>query len=72
MSEERLFTAEEVARLQESEVRVVLKGLLRNLTEVRKQRGMIEDGAPLARRMQIRGEIEGLNIAISAVRRRIR
>lgn len=59
-------------RHAEAEVKAVLKGLLRNLTDVRRQRGMIEDGAPLARKLQMRGEIEGLNIAITAVRRRIR
>lgn len=69
---ENLYTEAEVARLQDSEVRTVLKGLLRNLTDVRRQRGVIEDDAPLARKLQMRGEIEGLNIAISAVKRRIR
>lgn len=72
MSEELEFTSKDMESWAEQEVRKVLKSLLRNLTEVRKQRGMIEDGAPLARKMQIRGEVEGLNIAISAVRRRIR
>lgn len=59
-------------RHAEAEVKAVLKGLLRNLTDVRRQRGVIEDGAPLARKLQVRGEIEGLNIAISAVKRRLR
>lgn len=59
-------------RHAEAEVKAVLKGLLRTLEHVRHQRGVIEDGAPLARKLQVRGEIEGLNIAISAVKRRIR
>ncbi len=72
MSEERLYTEKEVARLQAQEAKLVLKGLLRNLEDVRRQRGTVEDGAPLARKLQVRGEIEGLNIAIAAVKRRIR
>lgn len=74
MSEERLYTAEEVARLQESEVRNVLKGLLRNLTDVRNQRGAAPLELPRDRSVQLQrmAEIEGLNIAIAAVRRRIR
>lgn len=69
---ENLYTEAEVAGLQESEAKLVLKGLLRNLEDVRRQRGAVEEGAPLARKLQVRGEIEGLNIAIYAIKRRIR
>jgi len=71
---EGLYTKGEVARLQEAEVRTVMKGLLRNLTDVRNQRGAAKLSLPSERTVQIRrmGEIEGLNIAITAVRRRIR
>ena len=69
-----LYTEEEVARLQDSEVRLILKGLLRNLTDVRTQRGATPIKLPEGRDQQLKrmGEIEGLNIAIAAVRRRIR
>lgn len=65
MSEERLYTEAEVAHLQQSEVQIILKGLLRNLTEVRNQQAQ---GTAADRN----GVVDGLNIAISAVRRRIR
>lgn len=55
----------EVARLQQSEVQLILKGLLRNLTDVRDQQAK---GAGAHRN----GVVDGLNIAISAVRRRMR
>ena len=73
MSEE-LYTAEQVAHLQQSEVQLILKGLLRNLTEVRAQRGAERISLPEGRGQQLKrmGEIDGLNIAIAAVRRRIR
>lgn len=78
MSEERLYTAEEVARLQDTEVKLVLKGLLRNLEDVRTQRGASLQGSLVLAssagryRERQRGEIEGLNIAIAAIKRRIR
>ena len=59
-------------RHAKAEVKAALKGLLRNLEDVRRQRGAVDEGAPLARKLQRRGEIEGLNIAISAIKRRIR
>lgn len=59
----------DVARLQDSEVQLILKGLLRNLTEVRQQQ--LAEPEHL-RTMRKQGTIEGLNIAIAAVRRRIR
>ena len=64
----------EVAQAQDSEVNIILKGLLRNLTEVRKQRGATPVNLPEGRAQQLRrmGEIEGLNIAIAAITRRIR
>jgi hypothetical protein len=63
---ERLYTEEEVARLQESEVKIVLEGLLRNLQDVRAQRAA--GSLPGVRQ----GEIWGLDTAIKAVRRRLR
>lgn len=66
MSEERLYTDREVAQLQDSEVQVILKGLLRNLTQVREQ----QSKGPAGQHRD--GVIDGLNIAISAVRRRVR
>jgi hypothetical protein len=73
VSEERLYTAEEVARLQDTEVKLVLKGLLRNLEDVRTQRGVSQGGKQNhILRERMRGEIEGLNIAIAAIKRRIR
>lgn len=59
---QQTYTVEDVARLQDSEVRLILKGLLRSLTEVRDQQTK-SGHADVA---------HGLNIAIAAVRRRIR
>lgn len=61
-----LYTEEEVARLQASEAKVVLKGLLRNLEDVHAQRLKSE---PSERRG---GELWGLGVAISAVKRRLK
>lgn len=49
-----------------------LKDLLRNLTDVRTQRGVPRTGATRVELERQRGEINGLNIAIAAVKRRIR
>lgn len=70
---ERTYTEEEVARLQESEVRVVLKGLLRNLEGVHRQRTVSRDHAvtQAARDIAV-GQIDGLDTAMRAIRRRIR
>lgn len=68
MEGERLYTAEEVGQLQASEAQIILKGLLRNLTEVRKQQAQGTGQGPGHRN----GVVDGLNIAIAAVRRRIR
>lgn len=70
---EELFTTEEVARLQDSEVRLVLKGLLRLLNDIRAQR-VAGDCPQMSRsiRDRRRGEIWGLEVAIAAVRRRLR
>lgn len=59
------FREAEVARLQDSEVQLILKGLLRNLTQVRDQQAA-------GRTQRQKGVVEGLNIAIAAVRRRVR
>lgn len=67
------YTEEEVARLQESEVQIVLKGLVRTLEALLAQReqGRYSSMNPrvLARRQ---GEIWGLKVALAAVKRRIR
>lgn len=70
---ERLYTAEEVARLQESEVKAVLKGLLHNLEDVLAQRtaGHHRRVTPVAYARR-EGEIWGLKLTIQAVKRRIR
>lgn len=63
---------EEVARLQDSEVRIALKGLLRNLLEVRGQRqASLKLGMTPVRHARRVGEIWGLDIAINAVKRRL-
>jgi hypothetical protein len=65
---DRLYTEAEVAQLQQSEVQLILKSLLRNLTEVRNQQSR-GTGQGAAHR---NGVVDGLNIAIAAVRRRVR
>lgn len=70
---ENLYTEAEVARLQGSEVNLVLKGLLRTLEEVKGQRSMPHQPGTHQRYLERqRGEINGLNIAIAAVNRRIK
>lgn len=73
MSEERLYTAEEVAAEYVLGLDVVLKALLRDLTEVRNRCGATPLNLPEDRLKQIKrqGEIEGLNIAIAAIKRRV-
>lgn len=56
-------------RHAEQEVNAVLKGLLRNLTEVRNQQST---GVGGVRSNHQKGVVDGLNIAIVAVIRRIR
>lgn len=72
MSEERLYTAAEVAAYQDSEVQQVLKGLLRNLEDVlvQRARGHVQGNPVVYARRQ--GEIWGLKMAIQAVKRRIK
>lgn len=53
------------------EVQEALRGLLRNLEEVRAQRLARLDTIPLSRTPRVRGEVWGLDIAISAVKRRL-
>ncbi len=55
------------------EVRVILNGLLQSLTEVRNQRSVTPLRLPEDRAKQLKrqGEIDGLNIAIAAIRRRM-
>jgi hypothetical protein len=66
------YTDEEVARLQDSEVRLVLKGLLNGLTQAREQREVLPAAQTAVQAAQRQGEVYGLNVAISAIRRRIR
>lgn len=68
MSEETGFTSEDIQRWATQEINQVLKGLLRNLTEVRKQ----QSGRTGQGYAHQNGVVDGLNIAIAAVRRRIR
>lgn len=58
--------------MSEAEVSQVLKGLLRSLTEVRRQRLTFGPDTPEAEKELRRREAHGLNIAIGAIRRRIR
>jgi hypothetical protein len=67
-----LYTAEEVGRLQDSEVRLILKGLLNGLTQAREQREHLPAAQTAVQAAQRQGEIYGLNVAIAAVRRRMR
>lgn len=67
-----LYTEQEVAEHQDGEVRLVMKGLLRNLQQVRAQRAILPDFESSLARARREGEIWGLDAAISAVQRRIR
>jgi hypothetical protein len=59
-------------RHAELEVKAVLKGLLRSLTEVRQQRSVPAPGETATEAGLRRAEVYGLNIAIQAIKRRIR
>lgn len=67
-----LYTEQEVAEYQVSEAKLVLKGVLRNLQEVRAQRAVMPDWESALARARRQGEIWGLDAAIAAVERRIR
>lgn len=71
---EKVYTEEEVARLQGVEVQNALEGLLRSLEAVRELRQASALGAELLEPAwyQYRGEVAGLDTAIQAVRRRLR
>lgn len=69
---ERLYTEKEVGRLQASEVELVLKGLLRSLEEVKRQRDKTFRTAKGLMARDAARQAEGLNIAIQAIRRRLR
>jgi hypothetical protein len=59
-------------RHAEREVRAALKGLMRTLEEVRAQRSAPHRPGTHARHLERqRGEINGLDIAIAAIKRRI-
>jgi hypothetical protein len=67
--EPRTYTEEEVARLQTAEAVNVLRGLVRVLEEVKAQ----QSAEPAhVRTMRKQGVVEGLSIAIAAVKRRLR
>lgn len=59
-------------RHAEREARATLKGVLRNLLEVRAQRAVMPDRESALARARRQGEIWGLDAAIAAVERRIR
>lgn len=67
------YTEEEVARLQAAEAKLVLKGLQAVLEEIKRQRSApLRAGVhPRYRERQL-GELNGLNIAIAAIHRRLR
>lgn len=69
MRELRTYTEEEVARLQTAEAVNVLKGLVRVLEEVKAQQA---SEPAHTRTMRKQGVVEGLSIAIAAVKRRLR
>lgn len=71
--EGRLYTKEELDRHAEVRVRMALKGILRNLAEVRAQRGAERIQLPGGRDAHLKrmGEIWGLDVAIAALKRRI-
>lgn len=63
---------QEIGDLQVSEARLILMGILRNLENVKAQRrasGADDDRLGQARAL---GEIWGLEVAIQAIRRRLR
>lgn len=66
MSEKLEFTSEDMERWAAEQTREVLKSLLRNLTSVRAQQSAGQGGRYRD------GVVDGLNIAITAVRRRVR
>lgn len=70
---EPTYTEAEVARLQDSEVKLVLRGLVASLERVKTQRARsLELARTKAERAGISGEITGLIIAINAIKRRLR
>jgi hypothetical protein len=66
------YSDAEVARLQDSEVRLVLRGLVASLERVRDQRSASAVNARGIAKAHIRGEVAGLTIAINAIKRRLR
>lgn len=69
---EPTYTEAEVARLQDSEVKLVLRALVASLETVRDQRSASAAAARGITKAHIRGEIAGLTIAINAIKRRLR
>jgi hypothetical protein len=71
LREEGLYTEKEVGELQVKEAGLVMKGLLRNLVEVRRQWSTGPSGGETATEAALRrARVYGLNVAIGAVRRR--
>lgn len=66
------YTEEEAARLQGSEVKLVLRGVLASLEAVRDQRSASAVTARGITKAHIRGEIAGLTVAINVIKRRLR
>ncbi len=67
-----LYTEDEVAGFQDAEVRLVLKGLLRNLEAVKVQRSIPHRPGTAAKFVERQtGELVGLEMAIKAIRRRL-
>lgn len=69
---EQTYTEAEVARLQDSEVKLVLRGLVASLEMVRDQRSASAVTARGIAKAHIRGEIAGLTGAINAIKRRLK
>lgn len=69
---EQTYTEAEVARLQDSEVKLVLRGLVASLETVRDQRSASAVAARGIAKAHFQGEVAGLTIAINAIKRRLR
>lgn len=74
MSAEQRHTEEQVARLQATEARYILETLLKSLEAVQKQRRV---SSQPGQRMTVpavraQGEVIGLQVAIDAIKRRLR
>lgn len=66
------YSNEDVARPQDSEVQLILRGLLNGLTQARDQRAKLPPAETSIQAAERRGEVYGINMAIAAIRRRMR